>query len=91
MTYLIAYDIASPRRIKRVGKYLEAVGMRVQKSVFAVRKNRAKTDRIVRRLRDIMNRRTDSLRVYPICDKCAAAIEPVVGEMPAWNKTYLIL
>jgi CRISPR-associated protein Cas2 len=91
MTYIITYDIASPRRVKRVAKYLERVGSRVQKSVFAVRKSSVKTRRIVERLRHIMNRRTDSLRVYPMCDKCAAGMQALVGEAPVFSQTYVVL
>ena len=34
MHYLIAYDIASPRRLRRVARYLEKHALRCQKSVF---------------------------------------------------------
>ncbi|HPM82088.1 MAG TPA: CRISPR-associated endonuclease Cas2 [Candidatus Anammoximicrobium sp.] len=32
--YLIAYDIASPQRLRRVARYLEKHAIRCQKSVF---------------------------------------------------------
>lgn len=34
MTYLITYDIADPKRLRRICRILEAYGTRVQYSVF---------------------------------------------------------
>jgi len=34
MTYLVAYDIANPRRLQRVARFLERNAVRCQKSVF---------------------------------------------------------
>ena len=34
MAYLIAYDIADPRRLQRVARFLERRAVRCQKSVF---------------------------------------------------------
>jgi CRISPR-associated endonuclease Cas2 len=40
MTYLIAYDIADPTRLRRVARYLERRAVRCQKSVFLFRGGR---------------------------------------------------
>jgi CRISPR-associated endonuclease Cas2 len=37
MTYLVAYDIADPRRLARVARAMERHGQRCQKSVFLFR------------------------------------------------------
>ena len=34
MAYLIAYDIADPRRLRRVARFMEKRALRCQKSVF---------------------------------------------------------
>lgn len=34
MTHLVAYDIADPKRLRRVARFMERRGLRVQKSVF---------------------------------------------------------
>ena len=34
MPYLVAYDIADPRRLQRVARFLERRALRLQKSVF---------------------------------------------------------
>jgi CRISPR-associated protein Cas2 len=34
MAFLIAYDIADPRRLQRVGRFMDKRGLRCQKSVF---------------------------------------------------------
>src|SRR5207302_53333 len=37
MLYLVAYDVADPRRLRRVARVLERAALRVQKSVFLFR------------------------------------------------------
>ena len=34
MIYVVAYDITDPKRLSRVAKYLENIGVRVQESIF---------------------------------------------------------
>jgi len=44
MKFLIAYDIANPRRLRRVAKRLEQYAVRVQKSVFVFHGTRQDLD-----------------------------------------------
>ena len=73
--FLIAFDISSDKKRRKVVKILENIGMRVQKSVFECFlddkqfvKNKNKMDAVI----DI---KTDSIRYYQICENCRTAIK----------------
>ena len=36
MKYVVAYDICDPKRLSKVAKYLEQIGIRIQNSVFEI-------------------------------------------------------
>lgn len=64
--YLIAYDIADPRRLGRTARYLCQQACRVQYSVFAANLNRQQLETILTDLESIINSREDDIRVYPL-------------------------
>lgn len=75
MLVIVAYDVstettAGRKRLRRVAKTCEAVGQRVQKSLFECRVNLMQFEQLERALLDIINQDTDNLRFYRI-------IEPV--------------
>ena len=63
-TYLIAYDIRSPRRLQRVHKALGKVGYAVQYSVFAADLADWQRLRLAARLRRLINEKEDDVRFY---------------------------
>ena len=81
MIYLYCYDIADPKRWRKVSKRLEQFGLRVQKSIFQCDAPRGVHARIIRELRAEMNRRADSLRVYPLCKNCGDSVH-IDGTQP---------
>lgn len=69
MDLVVAYDVntedrAGRRRLRRIAKTCEAFGQRVQLSVFECRVNQAQLEDFESRLLSIMNKDTDSLRIY---------------------------
>ena len=80
--YLISYDVALDKRRTRVAATLEDYGVRVQYSVFEVDTVERELDRLVDRLRDQIDPTTDSIRAYPLCQRCRGAAV-VVGKGPA--------
>lgn len=69
MDIVVAYDVntedrAGRRRLRRIAKTCEAFGQRVQLSVFECRVNQAQLEDFESRLVGIMNKDTDSLRIY---------------------------
>jgi CRISPR-associated protein Cas2 len=64
--WLIAYDIASPRRLKRVHRFLRRHAIPVQYSVFVARCSPAKLGVIRSGLAGLVKPREDDVRFYPI-------------------------
>jgi CRISPR-associated protein Cas2 len=64
--YLVAYDIAADRRRKKVMKALEAVGLRVNFSVFEARLTAAALAGLLTTLDGLIDARHDHIRVYPL-------------------------
>lgn len=64
--YLLAYDIADPRRLQRVHRCLCRTGIRVQRSVFFVFAAPAGLAALLDEVEGLMHKREDDLRAYPI-------------------------
>jgi CRISPR-associated protein Cas2 len=70
---IVCYDVntedrAGRRRLRRVAKACEAVGQRVQKSVFECQIDIAQMEALERKLLAIMDLGTDCLRLYRLAD-----------------------
>ena len=63
-TWLVCYDIASPRRLRRVHAFLKKHGIAVQYSVFLVHSDRAGLDALLQGLRERISPRRDDVRAY---------------------------
>jgi len=74
MVFLICYDIASPKRLRKTAKTMENYGLRVQKSFFQCDMEEDKMHDMLRTIKSIIERRRDSFFVYPICSDCAGKV-----------------
>lgn len=73
MLVIVCYDVntetrAGQRRLRRVAKACEAVGQRVQKSVFECQVDLARMEALERRLLELMDLDADCLRLYRMAD-----------------------
>lgn len=68
--YLLTYDIADPKRLAKIAKAMEAIGERVQDSVFEAYLDAAELGRLLKKVEKIINLKEDSLRVYLLCGAC---------------------
>jgi CRISPR-associated protein Cas2 len=75
-SYLVAYDIGDPKRLRKVARACEDYGYRKQLSVFLCRISATDFVRLRTRLYDIINRDEDQVLFIPLCPKC-------VGQMDA--------
>lgn len=66
MLVIIAYDIADPKRLKKVADTCKDYGMRVQYSIFECHLEADKLDDLWKRLGDIIDPTEDSIVAYPI-------------------------
>lgn len=75
MFYLVAYDIADDQRRTKVAKILEDFGDRVQYSVFEMQLERPEQLVAMQsRLAKAIDRETDSVRIYFLCQSCRAKV-----------------
>ncbi len=84
-TYLVAYDICDPKRLRKVAKVCEDFGLRRQYSVFFRRLAAVDMVRLKSRLYDVINRDRDQVLFVPLCGRCASAIEALGRPIEANN------
>lgn len=72
--YLICYDIADPRRLIRVGRFMSKRAWRVQYSVFVAELRPSRLDALLDELADLINPREDDVRAYPLPGRGEAAL-----------------
>ncbi len=72
--YVVAYDVVADRRRAKIAKYLEAVGDRVQESVFECYLTAAELAKLQKKLGKVLNQEEDSLRYYFLCSDCRGKI-----------------
>jgi CRISPR-associated protein Cas2 len=70
---IVCYDVATDsaagrKRLRRVARVCEAVGQRVQKSVFECRVDQSRLEKLERDLLDEINDVEDCLRFYRIVE-----------------------
>ena len=76
-TYLVAYDIADPKRLRKVARACEDYGYRRQFSVFLCRLSATDFVKLRNRLYDIIKLDADQVLFIPLCPRCVNAIEAI--------------
>lgn len=74
-SYLVAYDISDPKRLRKVATVCEDFGYRKQLSVFLCRLSTTDFVRLRTRLYDVIDLEEDQVLFIPLCGKCVNAIE----------------
>ena len=69
MDYLVVYDIADPRRLRRMAKKAEKFGVRVQKSVFECFLTERERVQLVAEVRGVLNLIHDRFLLLPLPDE----------------------
>jgi CRISPR-associated protein Cas2 len=79
MDLLVIYDIANPKRLKRVAKIMMDYGKRVQKSIFEVSLTPAVFKKMKFQIDMTINPDEDGVKYFPLCLKCSAKTE-LIGQ-----------
>jgi len=74
-TWLVAYDICEPKRLRKVAQTCEDFGSRKQYSVFLCRLTTRDLVRLKSRLYDIIDLREDQVLFIPLCNRCVEQME----------------
>ena len=69
-TWLVAYDIRAPRRLRRVHRYLRKLGLPAQYSAFTVEADDVQIADHLARLEHLIDTRADDLRAYHLPASC---------------------
>ena len=79
---MFCYDISNPKKLRKVAKILENYGMRIQKSFFQCDMDKDNMDELKNKLLKVINKRKDSLFIYPLCEDCSSkAIKDGHGDI----------
>lgn len=70
MRFLFCYDITSAKKLRRVSKFLEQKGYRIQRSFFICSLDFSDASFLLNELKKMINLRQDSLYMYGLCEKC---------------------
>lgn len=88
-TWLIAYDIADPKRLRRVERALAAVGARLHNSLFVCLLDDWELAAVQRKLARLIDPAADAVEYTPWCDRdrlacrhLGASAEP--ARVEAW-------
>jgi len=68
--WLVAYDIADPRRLGRVHRYLKQHAIPVQYSVFVFQGNQYALDRVLSGIAARIDSEADDVRAYHLPGRC---------------------
>jgi len=76
--YVITYDIKfnrindkkAVRRLNNLSRLLQDYGLRRQKSLFECDLDHNKLQELKKAIRQVIDTNVDSVRIYPLCDKC---------------------
>ena len=88
--YVIAYDISSDRRRRKVHKSLCGFGQWTQFSLFECHLDRKELLLLREKLDDLLDPECDSLRFYPLCDACVGKVETVGSQAPEERQVFIV-
>ena len=90
-TYLVAYDIADPKRLRKVARTCEDFGVRRQYSVFLCRLTGQDLVKLKSRLYDILNLEQDQVIFVPLCNRCAAQMDALGRAVEAFDAQDVVI
>jgi CRISPR-associated protein Cas2 len=89
--FVICYDITDDRRRARVAAALLDYGARLQESVFVATLDDELEERLVARLRKLIDPLADKVHLFAQCGACAAKVVQLgEGEIPQDQPFYVV-
>lgn len=70
MDIVVAYDVISNKRRRKISAELEKIGVRINKSVFFCPDAKLSADEIYDLLKKLCTQK-DSIYIFPLCKSCA--------------------
>lgn len=88
--YIVAYDIPSDRRRKKIHKVLSGFGQWTQYSLFELFVSDKELVLLQNKLEKLLNPKQDSVRFYPLCATCLKRVETVGSEPPKEPMVFIV-
>ncbi len=87
--WFVCYDIAAPRRLRRVAAAVEPRGVRLQRSVFECALDADSARTLARAIQNCSDMSEDRALLVPICRTCRAGqltqgLLPPASSLPYW-------
>ena len=90
-SWLVAYDISDPKRLRKVARCCEDFGERKQYSVFLCRITPTDFVRMRTRLYDLINLKEDQVLFIPLCGKCVQLIDAIGRPTEAVDRRDVVI
>jgi CRISPR-associated protein Cas2 len=87
--YIVAYDITSDKRRRKVHKALSGFGQWTQYSLFELFLSDKELVMLQNKLEKLLNEEKDSVRFYPLCSACLKQVETVGSPLPQEPKVFV--
>ena len=91
MVLVVAYDVADVRRRGRLRKVLLGFGVPVQESVFECELTAEQGAELKRRVARVVAKGADAVGYYPLCERCAAAVEDGTGRRRTATRRVVVV
>jgi CRISPR-associated protein Cas2 len=88
---VISYDIVDNRKRNKAADTLKDYGFRVQKSVFECRVDYKSLTELLGKIKKIIDRETDSILIYPLCENCLQQKTSVGVEVDTHDEDFCVL
>lgn len=88
--YVVAYDIPSDKRRKKIHKILSGYGQWTQYSLFECFLSRRQLLLLQSKLEKHLVEAQDSVRFYPLCANCVGKVETIGGSPPAETILFVV-
>lgn len=80
MKMLAVYDIAHPKRLRKVAKILLDYGVRVQYSKFEIDPANENVYSVLKkRIMEVIDEQEDGVKLIPLCARCQSNVE-IIGR-----------
>jgi CRISPR-associated protein Cas2 len=90
-SYLVCYDIADAKRLRKVARCCEDYGCRKQLSVFLIRVSATDFVRFKSRLYDVINLGEDQVLLIPMTEACLQRMETIGRPTDPHDKNDVVI
>ena len=87
---VVAYDIASDRRRRKIAKVLEQYGLRCNESVFECLLSGPKIEKMKQQLAKLADKTEDIILYYYLCKPCVMKKE-CIGKRPGFQPEVVMV